>query len=115
MSLVERIQGGDVLKKKVDHYVDKCGQLENIREGIWNLKGVVEQDPDNARPFHLQAMYLLHRYYNMIVFAHYVRENAPKEYETSYSKWIETPEVKENINALGSVLRGGPVAMFEWN
>jgi hypothetical protein len=116
MSLQKALgETGEATKADVDGSIDRCGKLENIREGIIALKaaweeGKTDQAKDEVRA---KAQDALERYFHFIVYGAYLKENHESEYETSYSAWSAGEKAQALLAILGT-REEGPLAEFNW-
>lgn len=117
LSLVSALERGPQSKAEADEIIDRCASLQNLREAIESYKTKAETA---ATPAERQAAMqrgkdYLERYYNIVAFDAYAKEQAPSGFKQPFSRWLEDhPEVRRtrgNLElALG--LPGGEASSF---
>ena len=82
--------GGELIKREVDEAIDACGDFQNLREIIWDMKvkhdkireGQMEDyahEGQSAQDFFLtRGLDFLERYWFLIAFNAYLHDQAPK-------------------------------------
>jgi len=98
----EALQG----KAHVDRVIDLCGTpkeggtgLQNLRECIQWTEEKFNFEPKLKKPFWKQmSKNFIERYCYLIVFATYLRERAPRDFDISFSLWMDIrAEIREII------------------
>lgn len=90
LGLIKALQDGPTTKAQADAIIDRAAALQNLRESI---EGYKEKGTTNARAAERGKDYL-YRYYKLITFNAYLREQAPRNYEQSFTDWLKAhPEL----------------------
>merc|ERR1712025_28138 len=97
-------------KAHLDHVIDLCGTpkeggtgLQNLRECIVWTEEKFNFEPKLKKPFWKQmSKNFIERYCYLIVFATYLRERAPRDFDISFSLWMDIRAEIREIIANGS-------------
>lgn len=93
-------------KAHLDHVIDLCGTPKEGGTGLQNLKECIQWaeekfnfEPKMKKPFWKQmSMNFIERYCYLVVFATYLRERAPKDFDISFVLWLDIrAEIREII------------------
>jgi protein-tyrosine phosphatase len=86
-------------KQFADKVIDMCSAMQNLREAIKTLKNQEDAatDPDKKEFAHIRAVNYLKRYFHLILFASYVKEQeilpAEEAYKIPFGAWFaQRPE-----------------------
>lgn len=87
-------RGAAELKSIVDEAVDACDDIQNIRTSIFQCKEQSESPLkcDELRPvayWTKRALNYLERYFMIIVFAQYLKEQVPHRFSVKFSVWLK--------------------------
>jgi len=102
-------------KAHLDHIIDLCGEpstggtgLQNLRECIQWTEQKFDFEPKIKKPFWRQmSMNFIERYVYLILFTAYLIERAPREFDISFSLWMDIrAEMRE-------IVQNG-VKAFKW-
>jgi len=97
-------------KAHLDHVIDLCGTpkeggtgLQNLRECIQWTEEKFNFEPKIKKPFWKQmSRNFIERYLYLIVFATYLKERAPRDFDTSFVLWLDIRAEIREIIANGS-------------
>jgi predicted protein tyrosine phosphatase len=100
--LTRMLNRGTEDKQFVDKVIDMCSAMQNLREAIKTEKNLAATDPAQRDAAIIRAGYYLKRYFYLILFASYVKEQEtiPEEgYKTSFGEWFaHRPEFESLLN-----------------
>jgi len=98
-------------KAHLDHVIDMCGTPKEGGTGLQNLRDCIQWAEEKfnfervkmKKPFWKQmSVNFIERYCYLIVFATYLKENAPKGFEQSFVLWLDIRAEIREIIANGS-------------
>lgn len=90
LGLIKALQDGPTTKAQADEIIDRASALQNLRESIEPLKDKGATNPRSAE----RGKDYLYRYYKLITFNAYLREQAPRNYEQNFTDWLKAhPEL----------------------
>jgi len=98
-------------KAHLDHVIDLCGTPKEGGTGLQNLRDCIQWAEEKfnfervkmKKPFWKQmSVNFIERYCYLIVFATYLKENAPKGFEQSFVLWLDIRAEIREIIANGS-------------
>lgn len=103
-------------KAHLDHIIDLCGEpasggtgLQNLRECIQWTESKFNFEPKNKKGFWRQmSMNFIERYCYLVLFTAYLKERAPREFDISFSLWMDIRAEMREIVAQGC-------KTFSWN
>eukprot|EP01083_Nonionella_stella_P026862 73965_1 len=90
MQLLRVIVDPQTAKSEVDCVIDMCSHMQNLREAILSFKTRAETaiSADKHDSIMGVARGYLGRYFYLIAFNAYLREEAPKNFECSFRRWL---------------------------
>eukprot|EP00088_Acartia_fossae_P005431 TRINITY_DN12404_c0_g1_i1.p1 TRINITY_DN12404_c0_g1~~TRINITY_DN12404_c0_g1_i1.p1 ORF type:complete len:439 (-),score=124.22 TRINITY_DN12404_c0_g1_i1:160-1476(-) len=109
-SLYKYIPEAKAGKSHLDHFLDLCGDpasggtgLQNLRECIQWTETKFNFEPKIKKPFWKQmSRNFIERYCYLVLFATYLRERAPREFDISFTLWMDIRAELREIIANGA-------------
>lgn len=91
LSLIRTLERGPRSKAEADAVIDQYSGLQNLRESILDYKQQAETAPDAAARLEARerGQQYLERYFNLIAFDAYAKDQAPKGYTTPFETWMK--------------------------
>jgi len=102
LSLVQHLDNGLNTKSETDQVLDGTEHIQNLRTDInrYRERSLRADNPDSAKKAESKGLDYLHRYHTLITFNQYVKEQAPNDFELTFSEWLETkPELTEMLKS----------------
>lgn len=107
LSMMRLLESGPESKAEADRVIDRFSDLQNLREDILKYKNRAEGDPAAER----RGLDYLERYFKLINFNEYVREQAPAGFQQSYEDWVkERPQLQQLLETLQLAMGVAPAA-----
>lgn len=103
LSLIRTLERGPKSKEEADAVIDQYSGLQNLRESILDYKDKAETLPNGAARLEARerGQQYLERYFNLIAFDAYAKDQAPKGYAKSFETWMKEhpalPRLLDNV------------------
>ncbi|KAH7442546.1 hypothetical protein KP509_03G093600 [Ceratopteris richardii] len=120
-SLIRVLEGGVEGKRQVDHVIDKCSAMQNLREAIAGYRNSIQRQADEKKREAALSFFVeyLERYYFLICFAVYIHTDqcdlsAPNaSTQHSFQAWMKArPEL---YSILRRLLRRDPMGALSFS
>ncbi|KAJ1425575.1 Protein-tyrosine phosphatase-like [Sesbania bispinosa] len=119
-SLIRVLEGGVEGKRQVDKVIDKCAQMQNLREAIATYRNSILRQPDEMKREASLSFFVeyLERYYFLICFAVYIHSEmaalrSSSAGHSSFADWMrDRPELYSIIRRL---LRRNPMGALGYS
>src|SRR5690606_27996960 len=99
LSLIDALKDGPRTKAEVDEVIDRAAALQNLRESIEGYKNKAERPGGEAA--RERGEHYLRRYFMLLNFDAYTREQAPQGFQKSFQDWLqERPELGEMLERM---------------
>ncbi|KAK1923782.1 inositol hexakisphosphate-domain-containing protein [Papiliotrema laurentii] len=104
LSLLSSLDHGRQMKRLVDHVIDSCDAVVNLRENVLEYRikySVVASDEKTRQAVLQRAVRSLEQYFDLIVFAAYLEEEEAGDSGVTFSQWLKSrPEIWNQIKIL---------------
>ncbi|KAI3645959.1 hypothetical protein MP228_008887 [Amoeboaphelidium protococcarum] len=98
LKLVSLIDDGFVDKRTLDHVIDKCDRLVNLRDEILSFRLAYMKNGDEK--YLKRAVGFLERYYFLLILTAYVNDK-DRTQSVTFSKWLSArPEIKNTLDRI---------------
>ncbi|NDD31308.1 MAG: hypothetical protein EB084_23910, partial [Proteobacteria bacterium] len=103
LSLIRTLERGPKSKQEADVIIDQYSGLQNLRESILDYKQKAETAPDVQQRVEARerGQQYLERYFKLIAFDAYAKEQAPTGYQKTFETWMKEhpalPRLLDNV------------------
>jgi len=112
MKFIKSIPNGDLIKAEVDDAIDRCKQMQNLRECVHYTKEMFDKETPDRRAFWKRmSVNFIERYFMLILFPTYLKAEAETEFATPFTVWVS--KNKQHLDHLGT-RESGYLASFDW-
>lgn len=94
LSMIQILENGIGSKSETDAAIDRYDHVQNLREAIEKYKQRHEAGKEGAEE---RGLHYLNRYFQLINFDNYLKEQAPKGFEKSFEEWNQEQQQLQQL------------------